>query len=72
MMKRTVTALAAAALLALGAAPADAQEPPRICITYDFAGSELCPIEEVQRLLDQVPSAICIPWYKPPYTICLS
>ncbi len=45
MIKRTFTALTAAgALLALTAAPAGAQQD--VCVTYDFAGSELCVLRD--------------------------
>ena len=49
MILGTSTALAAAAtLLALTAAPASAQQD--VCVTYDFAGSELCVIEETNAI----------------------
>ena len=45
MIKRSLIALTtAAALVALTAAPASAQQD--VCVTYDFAGSELCALEE--------------------------
>jgi hypothetical protein len=45
MIKRTLTALiGAATIAALTAAPASAQQD--VCVTYDFAGSELCVLEE--------------------------
>jgi hypothetical protein len=45
MIKRTLIALGSAAACAvLAAAPASAQQD--VCVTYDFAGSELCALAE--------------------------
>jgi hypothetical protein len=46
-MRILITALLATAALAAAAAPAGAQED--VCVTYDFAGSEFCVVEESLR-----------------------
>ena len=46
MIKRTFTALVATgAIMALTAAPAAAAHD--VCVTYDFAGSEICVMRDV-------------------------